>query len=203
MKLEYDLIKETEKTREKRLEINKIPKSRIKEKITKYFELLNEEEEVFKSIEKNDNKDYIDFSKELKLLLINLAEALYNNERFQECIDIDKKILGIDETYHKSYARLYYCYKKIGKNESAVIFGSMIKFRADKETIEKNYKELVEQIDKELVDFNEKYQNKNYWKESGLFSTSNIIQLIIFFCSLCYIIYQSFKNKKDNPNVNK
>ena len=93
MKLEYDLIKETEKTREKRLEINKIPKSRIKEKITKYFELLNEEEEVFKSIEKNDNKDYIDFSKELKLLLINLAEALYNNERFQECIDIDKKIL--------------------------------------------------------------------------------------------------------------
>ena len=115
MKLEYDLIKETEKTREKRLEINKIPKSRIKEKITKYFELLNEEEEVFKSIEKNDNKDYIDFSKELKLLLINLAEALYNNERFQECIDIDKKILGIDETYHKSYARLYYCYKKIGK----------------------------------------------------------------------------------------
>ena len=143
MKLEYDLIKETEKTREKRLEINKIPKSRIKEKITKYFELLNEEEEVFKSIEKNDNKDYIDFSKELKLLLINLAEALYNNERFQECIDIDKKILRIDETYHKSYARLYYCYKKIGKNESAVIFGSMIKFRADKETIEKNYKELV------------------------------------------------------------
>ena len=58
-------------------------------------------------------------------------------------------------------------------------------------------------LDKDLVDFNEQYQNKNYWKESGLFSTTNIIQLIIFFCSLCYIIYQSFKNKKDNQNVNK
>jgi tetratricopeptide (TPR) repeat protein len=203
MKIEYDLKEEAEKTRKKRIEISNLPKNRINEKITKFYELLQEEEDVYKSVEKSEEENYIKFSNELKLLLINLSDALYNQKKYSDCIEIDRKILAIDEKYHQSYARLYYCYKKIGKNESAVIFGSMIKFRADKETIEKNYKELVEQIDKELVEFNEKYQNKNYWKESGLFSTTNIIQLIIFFCSLCYIIYQSFKNKKDNPNVNK
>jgi hypothetical protein len=203
MKIEYDLKEEAEKTRKKRIEISRLPKKRINEKITKFYELLQEEEDVYKSVEKSNEENYINFSNELKLLLINLSDALYNQEKYYDCIEIDRKILAIDEKYHQSYARLYYCYKKLGKNESAVIFGSMIKFRADKETIEKNYKELVEQIDKELVDFNEKYQNKNYWKESGLFSTTNIIQLIIFFCSLCYIIYQSFKNKKDNQNVNK
>ena len=73
----------------------------------------------------------------------------------------------------------------------------MIKFRADKETIEKYYKDLVEQVDKELIEFNEKYQNNSLWKNSNIFSTANIFQLIIFFCSLLYILYQYYINKKE------
>ena len=197
MKIEYDLKEEAEKTRKKRIEISNLPKNRINEKITKFYELLQEEEDVYKSVEKSEEENYIKFSNELKLLLINLSDALYNQKKYSDCIEIDRKILAIDEKYHQSYARLYYCYKKLGKNESAVIFGSMIKFRADKETIEKYYKNLVEQVDKELIEFNEKYQNNSLWKNSNIFSTANIFQLIIFFCSLLYILYQYYINKKE------
>ena len=197
MKIEYDLKEEAEKTRKKRIEISRLPKKRINEKITKFYELLQEEEDVYKSVEKSNEENYINFSNELKLLLINLSDALYNQEKYYDCIEIDRKILAIDEKHHQSYARLYYCYKKLGKNESAVIFGSMIKFRADKKTIEKNYKDLVEQVDKELIEFNEKYENNSLWKNYNIFSTSNIFQLIIFFCSLLYILYQYYINKKE------
>ena len=197
MKIEYDLKEEADKTRKKRIEISNLPKNRINEKITKFYELLQEEEDVYKSVEKSNEENYINFSNELKLLLINLSDALYNQEKYYDCIEIDRKILAIDEKYHQSYARLYYCYKKLGKNESAVIFGSMIKFRADKKTIEKNYKDLVEQVDKELIEFNEKYKNDSLWKNYNIFSTTNIFQLIIFFCSLLYILYQYYINKKE------
>ena len=183
MKIEYDLKEEAEKTRKKRIEINNLSKNRINEKITKFYELLQEEEDVYKSVEKSEDENYIKFANELKLLLIHLSDALYNQEKYSDCIEIDRKILAIDEKYHQSYARLYYCYKKLGKNDSAVIFGSMIKFRADKETIEKKYKDLVEQVDKELIEFNEKYKNDSLWKNSNLFSTTNIFQLIVFNCS--------------------
>ena len=73
----------------------------------------------------------------------------------------------------------------------------MIKFRADKETIEKKYKDLVEQVDKELIEFNEKYKNDSLWKNSNLFSTTNIFQLIVFICSFLYILYQYYINKKE------
>ena len=197
MKIEYDLKEEAEKTRKKRIEISNLPKNRINEKITKFYELLQEEEDVYKSVEKSEEENYIKFSNELKLLLINLSDALYNQKKYSDCIEIDRKILAIDEKYHQSYARLYYCYKKLGKNDSAVIFGIMIKFRADKETIEKKYKDLVEQVDKELIEFNEKYKNDSLWKNSNLFSTTNIFQLIVFFCSFLYILYQYYINKKE------
>ena len=198
MKIEYDLKEEAEKTRKKRIEINNLSKNRINEKITKFYELLQEEEDVYKSVEKSEDENYIKFANELKFLLIHLSDALYNQEKYSDCIEIDRKILAIDEKYHQSYARLYYCYKKLGKNDSAVIFGSMIKFRADKETIEKKYKDLVEQVDKELIEFNEKYKNDSLWKNSNLFSTTNIFQLIVFICSFLYILYQYYINKKGN-----
>ena len=106
MKIEYDLKEEAEKTRKKRIEISRLPKKRINEKITKFYELLQEEEDVYKSVEKSNEENYINFSNELKLLLINLSDALYNQEKYYDCIEIDRKILAIDEKHHQSYARL-------------------------------------------------------------------------------------------------
>ena len=180
----------TKSTRTERIKIEKKSLS-LSEKIAEYTNLLTKSEEFLSSTNlKKEGVNYENFISELKNILLNLSNCLFDNKEFKECIKIDKKILKIDPNYYKSYERLYKCYCNIGEESNGLIFGSMLKFKCSKKVQENEYKNLICEIDKKMKDYVEK--NKNFSFFSCL-SKKDIFQFVIFVLCGIYLIYGFFQ----------
>ena len=120
--------------------------------INKYkegYEIINKE-----LLEVNRNRmlayhpeiqEFISLSKHI---MSNLSLSYLKKEKYEESIQIDKKIFSLDPKYDKSYARLFNSYLKLNKKAEAVFFGDILIKNFNNEVKEK-YKDLIPIIEKE------------------------------------------------------
>lgn len=161
--------------------------------------LSSEAEENFKrftDLECTDKNKESRLKIELKLILADFAESLYENEKYEECIVVDRKILKLDEDHHQSYARLFEAYCKIGQNDNGVIYGHMLKLKfAKTKLLEKYYSELIPRIDAETKIVTENLKNDSMFKHMKLTKMS-YVKFILFIFSVIFLLHGYFTRKK-------
>lgn len=195
-----ELMKKNSKFNAKRKEIEKDKKNnKIKENILAALSKLSSEAEEnykrFNDLGCTDKNKESRLKIELKLILADFAESLYENEKYEECIIVDRKILKLDDSHHQSYARLFEAYCKIGKNDNGVIYGHMLKLKfAKTKLLDKYYSELIPRIDAETKIVAENLKNESIFKQLKLTKMS-YIKFIIFIFSIIFLLHGYFTKK--------
>lgn len=159
--------------------------------INKYkegYEIINKE-----LLEVNRNRmlayhpeiqEFISLSKHI---MSNLSISYLKKEKYEESIQIDKKIFSLDPKYDKSYARLFNSYLKLNKKAEAVFFGDILIKNFNNEVKEK-YKDLIPIIEKEKKNMEIEYEieKENKKKEARKNFLKFFIPFIIFIISYVY-----------------
>jgi tetratricopeptide (TPR) repeat protein len=128
-------------------------KESYEEAISKYKEGYEQLEKQISQI--NLERSYNPQSEELitlyKQFMSNLSLCYSKTEKYQESIDLDLKIISVDQNYDKAYQRLFNNYLKINKKDQAVYFGDIF-LKFDEETIKRyeGLKETIEETKKSL-----------------------------------------------------
>ena len=164
--------------------------------INKYkegYEIINKE-----LLEVNRNRmlayhpeiqEFISLSKHI---MSNLSISYLKKEKYEESIQIDKKIFSLDPKYDKSYARLFNSYLKLNKKAEAVFFGDILIKNFNNEVKEK-YKDLIPIIEKEKKNLEIEYEieKENKKKEARKNFLKFFIPFIILIIS--YVYFRFFK----------
>ena len=164
--------------------------------INKYkegYEIINKE-----LLEVNRNRmlayhpeiqEFISLSKHI---MSNLSISYLKKEKYEESIQIDKKIFSLDPKYDKSYARLFNSYLKLNKKAEAVFFGDILIKNFNNEVKEK-YKDLIPIIEKEKKNMEIEYEieKENKKKEARKNFLKFFIPFIILIIS--YVYFRFFK----------
>ena len=159
--------------------------------INKYkegYEIINKE-----LLEVNRNRmlayhpeiqEFISLSKHI---MSNLSLSYLKKEKYEESIQIDKKIFSLDPKYDKSYARLFNSYLKLNKKAEAVFFGDILIKNFNNEVKEK-YKDLIPIIEKEKKNLEIEYEieKENKKKEARKNFLKFFIPFIILIISSVY-----------------
>ena len=159
--------------------------------INKYkegYEIINKE-----LLEVNRNRmlayhpeiqEFISLSKHI---MSNLSISYLKKEKYEESIQIDKKIFSLDPKYDKSYARLFNSYLKLNKKAEAVFFGDILIKNFNNEVKEK-YKDLIPIIEKEKKNLEIEYEieKENKKKEARKNFLKFFIPFIILIISYVY-----------------
>ena len=128
-------------------------KESYEEAISKYKEGYEQLEKQISQI--NLERSYNPQSEELitlyKQFMSNLSLCYSKTEKYQESIDLDLKLISVDQNYDKAYQRLFNNYLKINKKDQAVYFGDIF-LKFDEETIKRyeGLKETIEETKKSL-----------------------------------------------------
>jgi tetratricopeptide (TPR) repeat protein len=126
--------------------------------IIEYIKILKEIDEIFAPI-----KDYALFEvnpalrsivDQKKLVMSNLALAYSKKGYVRDAIDLDLKIVGMDEKFDKSYARLIKCYLNIDNIHEAQVYASRLRGGFKPEVVAK-YDDILKQFD----EVNRKHEN--------------------------------------------
>lgn len=122
-----------------------------------------------------------------KHIMSNLSLSYLKKEKYEESIQIDKKIFSLDPKYDKSYARLFNSYLKLNKKAEAVFFGDILIKNFNNEVKEK-YKDLIPIIEKEKKNLEIEYEieKENKKKEARKNFLKFFIPFIIFIISYVY-----------------
>ncbi len=127
-----------------------------------------------------------------KDIMANLSISYLKKERYQESIELDKKIIFIDGKYDKSYARLFKSFLKLNKKAEAVFFGDILIKNFD-DKVKENYKQLIPEIEKEKKNLEIEYEIEKEKKriESRNKFLKNAIPIAILVIS--YFYFRFFK----------
>ena len=127
-----------------------------------------------------------------KHIMSNLSLSYLKKEKYEESIQIDKKIFSLDPKYDKSYARLFNSYLKLNKKAEAVFFGDILIKNFNNEVKEK-YKDLIPIIEKEKKNMEIEYEieKENKKKEARKNFLKFFIPFIILIIS--YVYFRFFK----------
>ena len=127
-----------------------------------------------------------------KHIMSNLSLSYLKKEKYEESIQIDKKIFSLDPKYDKSYARLFNSYLKLNKKAEAVFFGDILIKNFNNEVKEK-YKDLIPIIEKEKKNLEIEYEieKENKKKEARKNFLKFFIPFIILIIS--YVYFRFFK----------
>ena len=166
------------------------------EKAKEYSYLLKELENNLKSFPEEDKnkKYYKEYEEEIEKINEIIAQIYFEDKKYDKAIEIDKKIIKKNAKYHKSFKRLYLSYWALGDKELAVIYGSFLLSRTDKNIKNKYYKDLVPEIEKNLRQVAKEFKNKSWWSEIKL-NRGMYIRAILFVICIIYLIL-NFKDFK-------
>ena len=124
-----------------------------------------------------------------KKLLSNLSLCYYKQEKYNESIIYDLKLISLDPTFGKSIVRLFNSYSKINKNQQAVYYGELF-MNLDNKITDK-FKGTEKKIELEKIKL------RNLQKEEEKKIKKNIIRfcipIFIFFLSIFF--WYIFKKK--------
>ena len=129
-------------------------------------------------------KEFISLS---KIIMSSLSLSYINKGKYEESIEVDKKIFSLDPKYDKSYARLFKSYLKLNKKAEAVFFGDILINNFNDE-VKANYKDLIPIIEKEKKNLEIEYEIEleNKKKEARKYFLKFAIPFVIFIISLVY-----------------
>ena len=166
------------------------------EKAKEFSYLLKELENNLKSIPEEDKnkKYYKEYEEEIEKINDIIAQIYFEDKKYDKAIEVDKKIIKKNDKYHKSFKRLYLSYWALGDKELAVIYGSFLLSRADKNIKNKYYKDLVPEIEKNLRQVAKEFKNKSLWSDIKL-NRGMYIRAILFIVCIIYLIL-NFKDLK-------
>ena len=166
-------------------------KKSLDEAINKYkegYDIINKE-----LYEVNRNRMYAyhpeikEFISLSKIIMSNLSLSYINKGKYEESIEVDKKIFSLDPKYDKSYARLFKSYLKLNKKAEAVFFGDILINNFNDE-VKANYKDLIPIIEKEKKNLKIEYEIEleNKKKEARKYFLKFAIPFVIFIISFVY-----------------
>ncbi len=141
-----ELIKELNEIKKQGNELYK--KDSYEEAIVKYKEGQEKLEKIISKVhhEHSYNPQSNDLLDLYKQILSNLSLCYIKLEKNAESIELNLKIISIDQKYDKAYARLFNSYIKIGKRNEACYFGDIL-LKFDDET-KKKYENIIQEIEK-------------------------------------------------------
>lgn len=138
--------------------------------------------------------------KTYKQTLSNLAVWSLKLENYTDSISYDKLLLQIDENNDQCYARLFSSNLAINKREEAVLFGSLLKYRFNKKTLDK-YRDILPLIELESEKYKRESSSLNIMP-SNKNKEVLIVKLTIVFFAICYIVW-CIVNRKELDRFNK
>ena len=158
-------------------------------KAKEYLNIISRLEKCVKYFPESDKNSnyYKKYILKIEELLETIAEIYYSKEKYNECIDIDRKLLNYNDKNDKAMVRLYKCYWIIGDKEFAVIYGSFLYLRCDKKTQDK-YKELIQEIKNNVKIVSNEFKNKS-WYSDIKFTKKTCIQFIFFIICILFLLY--------------
>ena len=158
------------------------------QKATEYLNIISKLERCVKYFPEEDKKEnyYKKYISKIEELCEATAQIFISNKKYNECIEIDKKLLKYNDKNDKAIVRLYKNYWILGDKESAVIFGSFLYLRCDKKTQEK-YKQLIPEIKNNFRIVANEFKNKTWLSEIKL-TKKMIFRIIFFVICLMYLI---------------
>ena len=128
-----------------------------------------------------------------KDIMSNLSLSYIKKEKYQESIQLDKKIIFIDGKYDKSYARLFKSFLKLNKKAEAVFFGDILIKNFD-DKVKENYKDLIPEIEKEKKKFEIEYEIEK--EKKRIEERNNFLKYIIsIFVLIAGFFYYLFFKK--------
>lgn len=136
-----------------------------------------------------DIQEFLSLSKHI---MSNLSLSYLNKNKYEESIEMDKKIFSLDAKYDKSYARLFKSYLKLNKKAEAVFFGDILIHNFNDE-VKAKYKDLIPLIEKEKKNLEIEYEIEKEKKRKE--ARKNCLKLLIPFISLIisYVYLRYFK----------
>ena len=122
--------------------------------IKKYKEGYKEADKIMEqfSKERDYNPGVLELEKLKKQILQNLALSYSKIGEHKRVIEIDTKIISIDDNFDKSYARLFMSHRALGNKPQAIYFGRILKKKFKDETLEK-FKDILPEIDNEILEY--------------------------------------------------
>ena len=205
MKETQPTVEDTIKSNEKLSTLNDVVEGKtpsLSEKLTK---LKNDGNDIFKEkkydeaikiykqgielyekeSQKNDEENLL-----YKKLLANIALSYYKQNKFDDSIQYDLKILQLDPKYDRSVIRLFKAYDKLNKQSQALSYAEI--FEKFDEATKKKYKN----IDKEISNVKNKSQKKQNREKENNKNTSMKLVIPVVVLLVAVVLFFVFKKGK-------
>ena len=188
MSLEKDI---TDFSQKRKNTISKKNKKNLSEDyIKKVSDLCKEGEELLKNIPESEKTQINKVEIEMGIILEEFAEVLFSKDDFEQCIQVDRRLIRIDDKHHQSFARLYKCYLKVGQDDNAALFGSMLIGKFSPKIQEEFYSDLIPKIKETIKNVSENFKNQSIFQHVK-FTPWMYIKLFFFIVS-CFILVYGF-----------
>ena len=201
-KVEEEPKKEKKEKKEELNEIKKqgnelYKKNSFEEAIAKYKEGQEKLDAIISKVhlERSYNPQSNDLLDLYKQILSNLSLCYIKLGKNSESIDLNLKIISIDEKYDKAYARLFNAYIKIGKKSEACYFGDIL-LKFDDDTKNK-YKDIIEEIEKAKKEIQDEVDKRRAEERKAMMKSiaKYAVPILVLIAAVC-IYFFVFKKKK-------
>ena len=190
-----ELIKELNEIKKQGNELYK--KNSFEEAIAKYKEGQEKLDAIISKVhlERSYNPQSNDLLDLYKQILSNLSLCYIKLGKNSESIDLNLKIISIDEKYDKAYARLFNAYIKIGKKSEACYFGDIL-LKFDDDTKNK-YKDIIEEIEKAKKEIQDEVDKRRAEERKAMMKSiaKYAVPILVLIAAVC-IYFFVFKKKK-------
>lgn len=172
---------------------NSLIKTDYKAALEKYEEGLTKMKPLMEKA--SGQRDFNPQVKELttlkKSFMSNLALCYMKDKQYQSALNLDIEIISIDNTFDKSYARLFTAYKELGQKEQAIYFGGILKSGFNQETLDK-YPELIKEIDALTEEVQKQIKEENAKRRAALIKkiATIAIPIIVLVAAVGFYFYK-------------
>ena len=171
-------------------------KDSFEEAIAKYKEGQEKLEKIISKVhhERSYNPQSNDLLDLYKQILSNLSLCLIKLGKIAESIELNLKIISIDQKYDKAYARLFNGYKSIGKKSEACYFGDIL-LKFDDDTKNK-YKDIIEEIEKAKKEIQDEVDKRRAEERKAMMKSiaKYAVPILVLIAAVC-IYFFVFKKK--------
>ena len=192
-KIPIDFTEDIKALTELKQQGNALIKTDYKAALEKYEEGLTKMKPLMEKA--SGQRDFNPQVKELttlkKSFMSNLALCYMKDKQYQNALNLDIEIISIDNTFDKSYARLFTAYKELGQKEQAIYFGGILKSGFNQETLDK-YPELIKEIDALTEEVQKQIKEENAKRRAALIKkiATIAIPVIVLIAAVGFYFYK-------------
>ena len=192
-KIPIDFTEDIKALTELKQQGNDLIKSDFKAALEKYEEGLNKMKPLMEKA--SGQRDFNPQVKELttlkKSFMSNLALCYMKDKQYQRALNLDIEIISIDNTFDKSYARLFTAYKELDQKDQAIYFGGILKSRFNQETLDK-YPDLIKEVDALTEEVQKQIKEENAKRRAALIKkvATIAVPIVILIAAVGFYFYK-------------